>query len=267
MNGITINIDPVILRLGGFELRWYSLMIILAVVAAVLIGARQFKKKGIASDTIFSMLPWVLIGGLIGARLFHVVDRWEYYAANPLQIFQLQQGGLAIYGAMAGGIVAAAIFGKRRHLELGIMADAMVPALLVAQIIGRFGCIINGDAYGSVTSLPWGFIYLHPDASIPGNLAGVPTHPYPVYEQLWNLLTLAVLIRMGRYFKKDGLLFFSYLAFYSVGRFILTFVRQEKIWFGGMQEAQVLAIGILITAVAMLLYLSRKAKREVVVQN
>lgn len=266
MNGITINIDPVIARLGGFELRWYSLMIILAVVVASLIAGRQLKKKGISPDTMFSMLPWLLLGGIIGARLFHVIDRWEYYAANPLQIVQLQ-GGLAIYGAMAGGVIAAAIYGKKKHIDLRVMADALVPALIIAQIIGRFGCIINGDAYGGVTSLPWGFIYTHPDAMLPANLMGVPTHPYPVYEQLWNLMTLAMLWKIGSSFKKDGQLFFSYLAFYSVGRFLLSYVRQEKVWFGGMQEAQVIAIAILITAIVMLVYISRKAKRQIAVQT
>ncbi len=158
MNGIVINIDPVLLRLGDFELRWYSLTMLLAVVAAVLITAHLTKKKGIAAGEIQSLAVWVVISGIVGARLFHVVDRWEYYAGNPLHIFQLQQGGLAIWGGLAGGAGALFIYAKSRHLPLGRLVDAVVPGLLVAQIIGRFGCIINGDAYGGITNLPWAFM-------------------------------------------------------------------------------------------------------------
>ncbi len=101
MNGIVINIDPVIFHLGAFELRWYSLAIILAVVAAVLITARLGKKKGIASGEIYSLAIWVVISGVVGARLFHVIDHFGYYMSNPSQILQFQ--GLAIWGALAGG--------------------------------------------------------------------------------------------------------------------------------------------------------------------
>ena len=267
MNGIVINIDPVILQLGGFELRWYSLTMILAIVAAVLITAHRGKKKGIATEEIFSLALWVVIGGIVGARLFHVIDHWEHYAVNPLQILQFQQGGLAIWGALAGGGAAVIIYAKVRHIPIGRILDVIVPGLLTAQIIGRFGCIVNGDAYGGITSLPWAFIYVHPGASIPGNLFGVPTHPYPVYEIVWNALALLAILWLGRHFKKDGLLFLSYLSFYSLGRFVLTFVRQENITLWGLQQAQVMAVAILIASVAMFIYLSGKAKRTITTES
>ena len=261
MSGIVINIDPVILRLGGFELRWYGVFIALAAVAALLIAAREAKRKGISPSTIYYGAIWVLVGGVIGARLFHVIDHFGYYAGNPSQILQFQ--GLAIWGGLAGGGAAAIIYARIKHVPLGRVADAVVPALLVGQIIGRFGCIINGDAYGGATGLPWGFIYVHPNAMISGNLFGVPTHPYPVYEILWNSTALLLVLRLRRYFRTDGMLFLSYLSIYSVGRFVLSFVRQEKIWFWGLQEAQVVAMVVLIAAVAMAIYLSRKPGRSV----
>lgn len=262
MKGIVINIDPTILHLGNFELRWYSLAILLAVIAAVWLVAREGKRKGIKPEDIYSMAPWVIIGGLVGARLFHVFDYWEYYAANPLQILWFQQGGLAILGGLAGGGVVAVACARISHIPMGRLADAAAPALLVAQIIGRFGCIVNGDAYGGVTSLPWGFIYVHPNALIPPELSGVPTHPYPVYEMLWNGAILLFLLRFRRHFPRDGVLFLTYLSLYSLGRFVLTFVRQENPVFWGLQQAQVLALAIIIVSVAVIIYLSRKAKGD-----
>jgi phosphatidylglycerol:prolipoprotein diacylglycerol transferase len=266
MNGIVININPIILHVGSFELRWYGVAIALAVVAAVLIGASRAKKKGISPDEIYLLAPWVLIGGLLGARLFHVVDNFGYYMANPLQIIAFQQGGLAIWGGLAAGGVAGVVFARVRHIPLGRLVDTLVPALLVAQIIGRFGCIINGDAYGGITSLPWAFIYTNPNALIPANLLGVPTHPYPVYEMVWNAMSLVVVLRLERHFKTDGLLFLSYLSLYSVGRFLLTFVRQEKVLFWGLEQAQVLAIAVLIASLAIFFYLWRRSRKNIFIQ-
>jgi phosphatidylglycerol:prolipoprotein diacylglycerol transferase len=261
MNGIVINIDPVILRLGSFELRWYGAFIALAVLVAILIAVREGKKKGIPSNIIFYGAFWVIVGGLVGARLFHVIDHFDYYMSNPAQIFQFQ--GLAIWGGIVGGGVAAFVYARVKRVPMGRAADALVPALLTAQIIGRFGCIVNGDAYGGVTGLPWGFIYVHPDSMIPGNLFGIPTHPYPVYEILWNSTALLLLLRLRRNFRTDGMLFLAYLSVYSVGRFVLSFVRQEETVIWGLQQAQVLAIVGMIFVTATAIYLLRKQKRSV----
>ena len=258
MNGIVINIDPVMFRLGHFELRWYSLAIIIAIIAAVLLAAHQGKKKGIATEQVYSMALWVVLGGVVGARLFHVIDHWEHYINNPAQILGFQ--GLAIWGGLAGGGLALIIYARVRHLPLGRLVDVVAPGLLVAQIIGRFGCIVNGDAYGGITSVPWAFIYVNPGSSIPGNLFGIPTHPYPVYEMLWNTIALLVLLQLDRRFKKDGLVFLSYLSLYSLGRFVLTFVRQENITLLGLQQAQIIAMLVIAASVVAMVYLSGKRR-------
>ncbi len=265
MNGIVINIDPVAFHLGAFHVHWYSLAIILAVVAAVLITAYRAKRKGIATEHIYSLALWVVLSGIIGARLFHVIDHWEHYVNNPAQILGFQ--GLAIWGALAGGGLALIIYAKSHHLPLGRLVDVVAPGLLVAQVIGRFGCIVNGDAYGGITSVPWAFIYINPGSSIPSNLFGMPTHPYPVYEMLWNGMALLVLLQLERRFKKDGLVFLSYLSLYSLGRFVLTFVRQERIWFWGLQEAQAIAMLALAVSLLAMVYIFVKQRVPKKVQN
>lgn len=258
MNGIVINIDPVIFHLGGFELRWYSLAIMTGIITAMFLSIYESRRKGLPENEIFSLTLWAVLGGIVGARLFHVIDQWSFYAANPSLILQFQRGGLAIWGALAGGGVATVVYARMKGLPLACLLDAVTPGVLVAQIIGRFGCIVNGDAYGGITNVPWAFIYTHPSALIPPNLMGVPTHPYPLYEIIWNGLVLLAIWRLRHYFKTDGALFLSYLPLYSLGRFFLTYVRQEKVWFWGLQEAQVISIAIMVISIAVFIALLKK---------
>jgi phosphatidylglycerol:prolipoprotein diacylglycerol transferase len=260
MNGITVNINPVIFQFGHFALRWYGVFIVAAIVAAVMITARETRRKGLPDDLIQSIAPWLLVAGIVGARLFHVVDQWSFYSQNPGLIFQFQQGGLAIYGALAGGGMATFLYTRVKRVPLATLLDAMVPGLLVAQMIGRLGCLVNGDAYGSVTTLPWGLRYINPGAMIPSQFVGLPTHPYPVYDILWNGLALLFFLKFRDRVKQDGLVFLAYVSLYSIGRFAISFVRQENQWFWGLQEAQVIAlVALLASAAVYFFYFARRS--------
>ncbi|MDD5191172.1 MAG: prolipoprotein diacylglyceryl transferase [Dehalococcoidales bacterium] len=263
MNGIIININPVAFQIGQWEMRWYPLMIMVAIVAALGITLNQAVKRGVKKEQIIGLLPWLLVAGIIGARAAHVIDRWDYYRGNLAAILAIQQGGLAIWGAVAGGALATVIFARVNRIKMGRLFDVLVPGLIAAQIIGRIGCIINGDAYGDPTSLPWGFIYNNPGAMIPEYLKGIPTQPYPVYEMLWNGLALGVLLWLRKKLKIDGSLFLVYLIFYAIGRFILTFVREEKIWLWGLQEAQLISVAVIMAAIVTMYIQSKKQVREV----
>jgi phosphatidylglycerol:prolipoprotein diacylglycerol transferase len=255
VNGITINIDPVLIHIGHFALTWYSLFIIVAVLAALLFVVREAKRKGISPDEIYALAPFMLLAGVVGARLFHVIDRWDYYARNLSEILQFQQGGLAIWGAIIGGGITVVVYARLRHIPLLRLLDTLIPGLLVGLIIGRLGCIVNGDAYGGVTGLPWGFIYTNPNARIPAEFAGLPTQPYPVYEMLLNGIILLLVLKLRRRFTKDGLVFLGFLSLYSMERFVLTFVRQENQLFWGLQEAQIVALITFVVSAAAITYL------------
>lgn len=263
MGPVVINIDPVIVQLGHFSLRWYGLAVAAAIIAALLLTLREAKRKGIPKDEIYAMAMWAIPSGVVGARLLHVIDKWDYYGANPEAIFAIQNGGLAILGAILGGAVACIIYVRRRGLSLGQVGDAVAPGLLLGQAIGRIGCIINGDALGAPTSMPWGLTYTNPGAMAPS--LGQAYHPTPVYEMAWDLLALGLLWWARRHIKIDGLLFLTYLSLYSVGKFVISFWRQEQSFLLGLQEAQAISLATLIVSAiwgTSLLWRSRQLRLD-----
>lgn len=269
MNGITIDIDPVLVHLGHVEVRWFSVLVALAVAAGWLLGIREARRKGLDVERLQGVLIWILIGGIGGARLFHVVDRWELYAADPVRILAVWEGGIAIWGAILGGLAAASVYLLRHGIPLRPTLDAAAPALLLGQGLGRLACIPNGDAFGAPADLPWSFIYTNPASMVPAELLGVPLHPYPAYELIFDLALLALLwlLRTKRPFvATPGLLFLAYVATYSTGRFLLSYTRAEKAWFWGLQEAQVislLALALAVGATFVVWVTSERAARRV----
>lgn len=152
-----IDLDPILLRIGHLEFRWYGVMIVLGILVGAMMTLREARRKGIGVDPILDVIPWAIVGGLIGARVFHILDFWEYYSANPGQIISLQLSGLAIYGGLVGGLVAVAGYAAWKKLSFWRLADVAAVGLPLGQAVGRIGCLINGCNYGSPTTLPWGW--------------------------------------------------------------------------------------------------------------
>ena len=261
MNGIVIGLDPIIVQFGVLALRWYGLFFALAVMAGVWLGVRESARKGVNPDQAQTMAMWAVVGGMIGARLFHVIDRWELYADAPLRALSVWEGGLAVYGGFVGGIIAGLAYVLWARLPVWKLLDAVGPGMILGAAVGRFACITNGDAYGAPANLPWAFIYTNPAAVLPPELLGVPLHPYPLYELLFDFAVLALLWRLRPVFKVDGLLFITATGLYALGRFLLTFYRIEKIWFWGLQEAQVVALAALVAMLLLLVWRLRTAGR------
>ncbi len=237
---LTIDIDPVILHLGPLALSWYGLAVAAGTLAGVWLTRREARRKGLPVERVMDLVLWVVLGGLVGARLLHVVDRWDLYADNPAQILAIQNGGLAILGGVLGGTVAGGIAALRLGLPVWRLSDAAAPGALLGQAIGRFGCLVTGDALGRPTDGAWGVVYLNPGAMAPQ--LGVAYQPVFLYEQLWDLAVFALLWWVRRRLSVDGHLFALYLGLYALGKFGLTFLRTETLWFWGLQEAQLLAL-------------------------
>ncbi|GEM_PF-5551202 len=150
---ITIGIDPVIFSVGHVAIRWYSLIVATAVGIGVWVASRQARRKGISEQDFSSAVFWVVIAGLIGARALHVIDHWPHeYAANPIRVLYIWEGGLAIWGVVIGGFAALSVFAWRHSLAIGKVADIAAPGLVLGQALGRAACIITGDAMGKPTT-------------------------------------------------------------------------------------------------------------------
>lgn len=259
---ITLGIDPVILNLGHLEIRWYGVMVALAVATIVIISILEAKRVGISKDHIYSVALWAIIGGIVGARLVHVIDKWDYYIAHPRQIVGFE--GVAVYGAVIGAVLAVLIYTWLKKISFWQLGDIIAPGAILGQAIGRIGCTINGCCYGLPTSLPWAVVYTHPDSYA---LIGIPIHPAQVYHLLWNLAAFAVIWKLRRSLTPQGSLFLIYLALYAAGDFSIRFLRAGEPSFLGMQQAQLIGIGILVVTVPWLIVKMRQAKAETIVPD
>ncbi len=249
---IHIGIDPTIAELGSFAIGWHGILMFLGIVVGVVLTLRLAKKASIAEDTIITGAICAVVLGLIGARLVHVIDSWEIYSKDLPKILAFHEGGLAWYGGLLGGILAVVIYSRIRKFSLGRFADAAAPGVILGLSIGRIGCTINGDAAGTPTSLPWGFVYTHPDSFAP---LWVATHPAPVYEILWNMAVFGLLLWLRGKIKPDGSIFLVMLAAYSFGRFIISWARDEAAVLGPLHQSHIISLVLFVVAVALLVYL------------
>lgn len=243
---MTISVDPVLFRLGPLALSWYGIAVAAGIFAGVWLAFRLARPLGIPGSELERVATWVVVVGLVGGRMLHVIDRWELYAAAPIHVIAIWNGGLAIAGAVLGGTAAGAFVALRRGLPVRALADAAAPGAILGQAIGRIGCLFTGDAVGRPTD-GWGVTYTHPGAMVPS--LGVAYEPVFLYEAAWDLSVFGLLMAL-RSRLRDGHLFALYLGLYAAGKFALTSLRTEKVWLAGLQEAQLLALLVLALAAA-----------------
>ena len=256
---ITVNIDPVIVQMGPLALRWYSVMIVLGVGVGTWMAARLAERRGLAADDVYGAAIWIIVAGVLGARLAHVLDQWEQYREAPLGVLAIHEGGVAIWGAVWAGGLAAWAYSRWRRLPFWAFADSLSRGAILGQAIGRIGSIITGDAAGRATTLPLAFTYAHPNAMLPKyDFFDTRTHPYALYELVWDLALFGLLWLVARRARISGTVFLVYLGGYSLGRFLLSFLRGDPVWVLGLQQGHLFAL--LTVVVAVYLWLLRQAQ-------
>ena len=240
------------LHLGPIPIHLFGLMLAVAFLAAGHVLGREFARKGYAADLASSVVLWCAAGGLIGARLWLVVEDWPSFVRDPIGLL-FTGSGFVFYGGLIGGAVAMALFFRRHGIPFWRGADAVAPALVLGQAIGRIGCQLSGDGdWGTVTTVPWGMAYPYAVVGWPYP-PGVVVHPTPVYEALAYFAIFAVLWRMRRPPQPDGALFCWYLVLASGARFLVEFVRVNPVVAGGLSAAQLTSLALVGFGAARLL--------------
>lgn len=257
----TVSIDPIIFSIGHFMVRWYSLIVLTAILIGLWITKREAQRRGMDNEFVDDITLWLIPAGIVGARLFHVIDHWDHtYAADPLRIVYVWQGGLAIWGGVIGGLVALLVLSRRRQWKLLPVLDTLAPGVVLGQGIGRLACVITGDAMGRPTTGPFGFAYSNASAMVPE--LGVYYTPTPVYELILNVGIFALLWRLRRRNLPDGVLFLLYILLYSTGRFLITFWSSYRTIAFGLNQAQLISLVGVSAGLVLLVYLKQSARGE-----
>jgi phosphatidylglycerol:prolipoprotein diacylglycerol transferase len=257
------------------QITWHGFFTAVGTLVGIWFAVRWAVCAGYTEDDTFSVAMWGVIGAIIGARLFHVIDQWDFYAKDPVQIVKINEGGLAIYGAIVGGLVAGALYAWHKHLNVARLADVAAAPLILGMAIGRIGDIINGEHHGThADGFPLAVVYTNPNTL--GEL-NVQAHLAVGYELILDLLIFAGLVwlvqgfvrRDGRIrfncdprLPRDGMVFWVFILAYAVCRFFVQFFRLDTTFALGLSQAQLLSVLAAMVAVWALVFQMQRARRD-----
>jgi phosphatidylglycerol:prolipoprotein diacylglycerol transferase len=243
---------PDILHIGPIPIHLFGIFLALAFLAAGSVAGREFARRGFDPAHASNAVVWAAVGGIVGARLWLVLDAWSEFIQAPAS-FLLTGGGFVFYGGLIGGTLAVTIYFRRAGIPWWTGADAVAPSIALAQAIGRIGCQVAGDGdWGAETTLPWGMAY--PYAVVGWDKPpGVRVHPTPLYECAAYLVVFAILWRLQREDPPDGTILAWYLVLASAARFAVEFVRINPRIAFGLSEAQLTSLGLIACGATILL--------------
>ena len=238
--GIYLENVPKNFSVFGIEIAFYGLIIGIGIMAGILLAVHQAKKTGQNPEDYWDFAIYAIIFSIIGARLYYVIFSWEYYKDDLMSIFRLREGGLAIYGAVIAAFLTALIYSKIKKRSLWQMADTAVPGLVLGQIIGRWGNFMNREAFGDYTdnllamALPIKAVRQHEItanhwAHVTEGMNYIQVHPTFLYESLWNIGVLILLLAFAKHKKFEGEISLMYLAGYGIGRFLIEGLRTDQL--------------------------------------
>jgi phosphatidylglycerol---prolipoprotein diacylglyceryl transferase len=244
--------DRIAFTIFGIDVMWYGILMATGMILGTLIAIKEAKRVGIKEDDILDLAIIAIPAGLIGARLYYVLFNWGYYSNNPSQIFNFRGGGMAIHGALIGGVLAGYIFSRYKKLNFFKLADTVIIGMPLAQAIGRWGNFINKEAHGGPTTLPWGIM-----------VDGVKVHPTFLYESIWDFGIFIFLWIFRKKKSYEGQVIVLYAILYSLGRFFIEGLRTDSLMIGPLRMAQVISLVGVIGGIIVHLYLSKKNKKEI----
>jgi phosphatidylglycerol:prolipoprotein diacylglycerol transferase len=244
MGGREMALDPIAFQLGALQVHWYGIILGSAAIAGLYLAIWEGKRFGIDKDVFLDLLLWGAPAAILGARLYYVLFKLDYYLANPADIFAIWKGGLAIHGALIGAIITGIIFARIKRIPFWKLADIAAPSLLIGQAIGRWGNFMNQEAHGG----PVSEAFLRETLKLPDFIVnqmfinGTYYHPTFLYESIWNITGVLFLFWLRRQNLKLGEVFFSYFIWYSIGRFFIEGLRTDSLafttadWVAGLME-------------------------------
>lgn len=239
--------NPVAFEIFGLEIRWYGIFIATAFLVGTLIALREARRRGMDEELIIDLLLFAVPAALIGARLYYVIFSWDLYRDNPMEVFNIRGGGLAIHGGLIAAVLVGIIFSRVRGVSFWQLADIAAPSIILGQAIGRWGNYTNQEAYGRPTDLPWAI-----------TINGERVHPTFFYESLWNFLVFLFLLWYRKHkAKNDGEVFLLYIILYSLGRFFIEGLRIDSLMLGPIRVAQLIS---LVSILIALFFLYRRKK-------
>lgn len=264
--GIEIDhLNRVAFTVFGKEVYWYGIFIGTGVLLGILLAMKEAKRTGQNPDTYLDFTLYALIFSIIGARLYYVLFSWEYYSQDPMKIFALREGGLAIYGGVIGGVITALVYSKIKKLNFWQLADTAAPSLILGQMLGRWGNFFNREAFGGFTDNLFAMRYQLSQVrlgdiseqtlrqlQVVNGVEYIQVHPTFLYESLWSLGVFVLLIYISRHKKFHGQVAGLYFLGYGLGRVWIEGLRTDQLTVGGFAVSQILS-GILIIAAAVFL--------------
>ena len=256
--------NPVLITIGNFEIRWYSVLILIAAIVVLTMSQNEGKRFNVKKEFMFNMLFWALIFGIIGARLYYVIFNWHMFSGDLLEILKIWNGGLAIHGGLIAGLITIIIYTKKYNVRTLRVVDFIVVPLLLGQAIGRWGNFFNQEAHGAATTIAKLKSLMVPDFVIDGmTIDGVIYTPTFFFESILCLIAFIVLlfIRRGKY-TKVGTMTASYLMIYGSIRFFIEMSRTDALMLGGFKVAQIVSVIMILVGLGMLMFISRKGKFE-----
>ncbi len=257
--------NRVLLDLGFIKVYYYSIFILLGVLAGIIMVWLEIRKDKINKDEIIDIFFYTIIFAFLGARIYYVLFNLSYYLSNPLEILCVWHGGLAIHGGILGAFLYLLFYSKKNNINMLKLLDILVIGLIAGQIIGRWGNFFNSEAYGSITSLEYLRSLYIPEFIINGmNINGVYYLPTFFFESVWNFVGFIILILIRKFYKKlrVGQLMGFYLMWYSFIRFIIEGMRLDSLMLGSIRVAQLVSFILFFVGVYFVFFNKFKSYKE-----